>query len=108
MFSNPIAGREGEYNDWYDNQHLGDVCAIPGVVGATRYDLVRLDPSSAAPHKYLAVYELDGDPAAVFAELGVRAGTEKMQMSEALDLSTIGMSIWKPRRQFSRSWLNMN
>jgi hypothetical protein len=27
----------------------------------------------------------------------VRAGTDKMPMSEALDLSTIGMSIWEPR-----------
>ena len=97
VFSNPVAGREDEYNTWYDNQHLADVCAIPGVSGAKRYDLVQLDPSAPALHKYLAVYELAGDPGAVFAELGARAGTERMPMSEALDLSTIGMSIWKPR-----------
>jgi hypothetical protein len=97
VFSNPTPGKEDEYNSWYDNQHLADVCAIPGVSGASRYNLVQLDPNVTPAHKYLAVYELDGDPAAVFAELGVRAGTDKMSMSEALDLSTIGMSIWEPR-----------
>jgi hypothetical protein len=25
VFTNPVEGREDEYNEWYDNVHLGDV-----------------------------------------------------------------------------------
>jgi hypothetical protein len=97
VFSNPVEGREDEYNDWYDKQHLADVCAIPGVTGASRYEIAQLDPSATPAHKYLAVYEMEGEPADVFAQLSARAGTDLMPMSEALDLATIGMSIWVPR-----------
>jgi hypothetical protein len=34
VFSNPVEGREDEYNAWYDEVHLPDVQRIPGVVGA--------------------------------------------------------------------------
>ena len=40
VFSNPVEGREDEYNEWYDNVHLRDVCNVPGVAGAKRYELV--------------------------------------------------------------------
>jgi hypothetical protein len=99
VFSNPVAGRDDEYNTWYDEVHLGDVQRIPGVTGATRYEL---DPAGAAEgsapaHRYLAVYELGGDGADVLAELMKRAGGPELQLSESLDLSTIGMAVWKRR-----------
>ena len=40
VFSNPVAGRDDEYNTWYDEVHLGDVRRVPGVVDAKRYELV--------------------------------------------------------------------
>ena len=41
VFSNPTEGREDEYNDWYDNTHLPEVCALDGVVGALAKKLTR-------------------------------------------------------------------
>lgn len=29
--------REDEYNDWYTNTHIPEVCAVPGFVAARRY-----------------------------------------------------------------------
>ena len=56
----PVEGREDEYNDWYQNVHLPEICAVPGVVGAQRYKL-------AAPlmgfdsRPYLAIYDIESD-----------------------------------------------
>jgi hypothetical protein len=101
VFSNPVAGLEDDYNAWYDDVHLGDVCRVPGVQGAKRYDLVDTSGEDAPPpsHRYLAVYDLDPDvaPADVLAELMVRFGTPDMAASDALDLTTIGMAVWRPR-----------
>ena len=33
VFTSPVEGREDDYNDWYDNQHLGDVIAAAGFDG---------------------------------------------------------------------------
>jgi hypothetical protein len=76
--------------------HLRDVCNVPGVAGAKRYELVPTGDEAPA-HSYLAVYDLDGDPNAVLAELMARFGGPQMAMSEALDLATIGMSVWQQR-----------
>src|SRR6185437_3188005 len=40
VFSNPIAGKEQEFNDWYQNSHLGDLTQLPGWNGAQRFRLV--------------------------------------------------------------------
>jgi hypothetical protein len=37
VMTNAVDGQEEAFNDWYDNQHLRDVLAIPGIKGATRY-----------------------------------------------------------------------
>jgi len=36
VLTNPVAGREDDYNDWYTNRHLGDVLEVPGIVSAKR------------------------------------------------------------------------
>jgi hypothetical protein len=42
-----------EFNAWYDTQHLPQLLALPGVLGAARYVAVKGGP------KYLAAYELE-------------------------------------------------
>jgi hypothetical protein len=73
-FANAVDGREEEFNEWYDNTHLGDVLAVPGMIAATRYELEPIERSGPpAPGRYLAVYEFDGDPNEVTAALGAAA-----------------------------------
>lgn len=93
VFSNPVAGKEAEYNRWYDEQHLPDVCAVPGFVSAERYEL-----SGDGSHRYAAIYNIETDDIdGALADLNSRAGTERMMLSDAIDLAGVDMRVWKMR-----------
>lgn len=93
VFSNPVAGREGEYNDWYNKRHLADVLKVPGFVSAQRFALA--GDGAGAAWKYLAIYEFEADdPVAALGELTRRAGTPDMVLSEAMDLSNYSALPW--------------
>jgi hypothetical protein len=86
VLTNPVDGRETEYNDWYDRQHLPDVLAIPGFVAAQRFRIQEISRETGLPWHYLAIYEVAADAvAAAFAELDVRKNTPRMPISDALD-----------------------
>jgi hypothetical protein len=89
--SNPTSPeREAEYNDWYTNTHLGEVCSIPGIVAARRYKVHGDGGPLADPSRrqYVAIYELDSDDLGQpFDELGKRAADGALHMSDALQLS---------------------
>jgi hypothetical protein len=44
---------ESEFNDWYDLEHLPQMGAVDGILGATRWRCVEGSP------RYLALYDLD-------------------------------------------------
>jgi len=71
VYSNPVEGREGEYNDWYSNRHLGDLLAIPGVLAARRYKLAPTQVSGTPPqpYQYLAIYEIEADNVQAFLDV---------------------------------------
>ena len=53
----PPAGREDEFNDWYDSHHSpSHVQGVPGFISAMRYQ------APTGPH-FLAIYELTGPEA---------------------------------------------
>jgi hypothetical protein len=98
VFTRPVAGREEEYHQWYDHQHLADVARIPGVVSARRYGPVPSDkPDPEQADRYLAIYEIDAEPKQVQDELLARFGTHQMPASDALDLTDLSMTFWAPR-----------
>jgi hypothetical protein len=98
VYTNPVEGEEDEYNKWYDETHVPDLIAIPGVASAQRLQLTPLPGAGDGPaHKYLALYEIDGDPAAVMTELGQRVGSGEISMSSALDTSKMSLSIYSYR-----------
>jgi hypothetical protein len=88
--SNAVAGREDEFNTWYDQQHLPDLLRVPGVVAAQRYKGV------VGKWSYLAVYELDGDPKTILGEIGKRAGTPAMPLTDAMDRETMHTCVFTP------------
>ena len=95
VFTNPAAGREDEFNRWYDTQHAPDVVSIPGFVSAQRY--VRSDaqmrPDAPESPRYLVVYEIaTRDLAAVYAEVNRRATDGRTRMSDAIGRSG-GMNV---------------
>lgn len=87
VLTRPVAGREKEYLDWYQNTHLRQVVEVPGFVSAQFFKLAVNMVESNPTYPYCAMYEVETDdfPTAM-AELRSRAGTDSMIMSEALDL----------------------
>jgi hypothetical protein len=84
VFSNPVEGREEEYNAWYSGTHLHDVLKAPGYLSAQRYKVIAL-PSAAAPAwRYAAVYEIAPELYEVaVAEVAARSGSWLMPISPA-------------------------
>jgi hypothetical protein len=92
-----LPGQDEEFNRWYDEEHLRDVCQVPGFISGRRFES---DPASptASPGRYLAVYELEtDDPAAVLAELSRRARSGEMAISPSLAPGTAQMTLYKAR-----------
>lgn len=81
-------GRDQEYRDWYDNQHLQDVLAVEGVVAAERHDIdfQKVYDIEVPHYTSLTIYELESDdPQALMAHLVTLAGTDAMPMTDAAD-----------------------
>ena len=101
VFSNPVEGREDEFIKWYDEVHLPEVLATPGMQSAQRFALREADitHNSVLPkptHRYLLVYEMEGDVDAIMAKVQEAALAGTLHMSEALDLASVSMSFWSP------------
>ena len=95
VLTNAAKGRDEEFNKWYDEQHVGDVLAIPGFSACQRY---RLTPASGqTAWSYLALYDVEtDDPAKMMAAMQTHAQSGKMPMSDAADLSTATVFFASP------------
>ena len=96
VLTNAVAGQEEEFNEWYSNQHLGDVIAVPGFVSAQRFRLASKPVAGEPLYKYYATYDLEtDDPDAAIAEMMARVGTDKMPMSTGMD-PTFYVVLYEP------------
>jgi hypothetical protein len=68
-FTEPAEGREDDYNVFYNGTHTPEVVKSKGVVRGQRYVLSHAGMSGGPPHRYLAVYEIEGDLDAARSEL---------------------------------------
>jgi hypothetical protein len=77
-----VAGREDEFNRWYDDTHLPEMLRVPGFVAGRRYAPTVV---GAADRSWiLTVYEIETeDLAATLAAL--RAAAPTMTASDAMD-----------------------
>lgn len=91
--SNPVTGREDEYNRWYSERHLADVMAVSGFVSARRYRIADPKAEGAPEQSYMALYNMrTDDPEGLVDQLRELVESGRMEMSEALsqdDLVTI-------------------
>lgn len=78
--------REQDFNDWYDNVHIPQICSVPGFTSARRYKVAGAAAGDAPA--YLAVYEIDADdvsaPAAQWrarSAAGQATGTDALRVS---------------------------
>ena len=87
--TNPVAGKENEFNEWYDKHHIPDVINVPGFISGQRFKLADAQFGNAEAtkaYRYLALYEIETDDvAATIKELIARGGTADMVASDAID-----------------------
>lgn len=87
VLSNPTAGMEAEFNEWYAGPHLLHGVETPGVLSGQRFRR-QAGPWPAGKHDYLMIWELD-DPAFTLAELAKVKGTVEMPISPAINMDTV-------------------
>lgn len=85
--SNPVAGMEDEFNEWYSGPHLVHGLETPGILAAQRFRRAP-GPWPSGRHDYLMIWEFD-DPAHVLAELNKAKGSEAMPISPAIDMAGV-------------------
>ncbi|WP_370617738.1 hypothetical protein [Mumia sp. Pv 4-285] len=87
--TNPVDGRENEFNTWYSDQHVPEILSVPGFVGARRY--VALDEPAAgsgdSDFRYLAIYEIEGPVPEALAALGAAGITPGPAMDERTSIA---------------------
>jgi hypothetical protein len=80
VFSNPLTGRDAEFNGWYDTRHIPDVLDVPGFVAAQRFVFTEAQIGSPLAFRYAVRFDLEtATPAASVHELGnrLRSGVAK-------------------------------
>lgn len=96
VFTDPVSGGDDAYNEWYNNQHLGDVTRIPGYIAAQRFEYVPIEGTTQPTHRYLALYTVETDDlAATHKALMAAAGSPELPLSDALDRKGARMSYFR-------------
>lgn len=96
VLSNPVPGREDEYNEWYTGQHLAEVTAVPGFVSAQRFRLHEGETEGAPPQKYMAIYTIESeDPQAAVARLTELVQAGEVAMSEAFSMEDMAVHLYE-------------
>jgi hypothetical protein len=89
VLTNAAEGREDEFNEWYDNTHINEILAIPGMESGQRFRLPG-EPGPNQPYRYLTIYEIETDDLdAVWARLADPSGRVR---SDSVDLT--GTALW--------------
>jgi|SoiMethySBSTD1v2_1073268.scaffolds.fasta_scaffold1472297_1 hypothetical protein len=94
VLSNPVEGREQEFDEWYEHTHLDEILATAGFRAAQRY---RLDGQRgfAASHGFLALYETEGESADEVIER-LNARRSERQQSASIDMRGAAMWVFSP------------
>lgn len=95
--TNPLEGREDDYNAWFDGPHISEVLAIPDFKTAQRFELAEEQRTPGPhPYRYAAKYEIETDNLSeALAALGeaVQNGTK----TDAGDMSRRALWVYKPK-----------
>ena len=99
VFSNPVEGKDAEFNEWYDNVHIPQLLQVPGMLSAKRYALqdaaVYSAPGGVRPeHRYMTIYEMEGDVDALMGRIRQSVADGAVVMSDSLDLPSSRLSFW--------------
>ena len=82
--SSAVAGKEADFEAWYNNIHLGEVLALPGFISGQQF---RSAPGE--PFSHFALFEIESDDIdATLSGLGNEFASGNMTLTDALDVNT--------------------
>jgi len=98
VFTNAVAGKDAEFNRWYDEVHIPDLLRIPEVLSADRSELtgpqmemvdgeINLTTAEGigAKYRYLAQYIIETDDIEAFLrKVRALAGTPEMVLTDTM------------------------
>ena len=100
--TNPVEGKEAEFNEWYDKHHVPDVINVPGFVSGQRFKLAecQFGGEASKAYGYLALYEIETDDiASTIKELKARGGTADITPSDAIDGKRVATYMFTPIKE---------
>jgi hypothetical protein len=97
VFSRPVAGKDAEFNAWYDQEHIPDMLSVPGFEAAQRFVTVQAGTPTSTLPPYLVIYDVaTSDLDATNAEVKHRMVTGLLRRSDAIDYAGIVTAIFSP------------
>jgi hypothetical protein len=95
VFSQPTAGNEVPYNDWYEHEHVSDVLRVSGFISGRRFERIAGSEDMMSLPPFLVEFELrSADLAATGSEIGARIRDGRTRMSPSFDgKRAIGLMI---------------
>src|SRR5438445_231301 len=98
VMSDPLPGREFDFNDGYQNMHMGDLVQLPGWTGAQRFRHAPTPSTSPPPRlaftKYLVIWETEGTNAQGLQDASIAAVKAGQIRPPAIDVATAQSSWW--------------
>jgi len=88
ILSRAVPGREEEFIAWYRDQHITDVCRMPGVVGGQLFqlDFQRVYDLDAPQWTLMTIYDLEGEyPEPIIDNIRAASGSAIMPATETLN-----------------------
>ena len=102
----PDGVTDEEFSEWYD-AHLPEILSIPGFASAQRFRLepVVTDATEPVSYRYLAMYEIEGDPDKLLEEMAkLKLGNvDTYAERKQVDSSGPALPGWWDRVRFA-SW----
>ena len=95
VLTKPIAGKDAEFNAWYDNVHIPEVLSRDAVKSAQRYkQAVHLAGSDE--WGYGTIYQIETDDlGGLLKEMGEAAASGKSSRSDAVDYANTFTAIYE-------------
>ncbi len=92
VLTEPTAGNEAEFDDYYENLHLDEVLSSTGWKSAQRFKLVD-EQGRTCPLPYLALYEAEADNSKEILET-LTATRSQRQQSKSINKRTAGVWVF--------------
>jgi hypothetical protein len=94
VFAKAMPGQVDALASWYDEQHMNDLLAIPGLVTAERHTIFPIKRPDGTPEwDFMLIYELEGDDPMVVLQNMAAAQVAISDLLESVStLSVVGVS----------------